>query len=62
MLPDPSPETWTQIRYEYEHTDKPVDDICSDHGISPGTLRDRFGLARPANRFAEQRANARAVS
>lgn len=28
----------------------------------PGTLRDRLGLARPANRFAEQRANARAVS
>ena len=27
-----------------------------------GTLRDRFGLARPANRFAEQRDNARAVS
>jgi len=25
-------------------------------------LRDRFGLARPANRFAEQRDNARAVS
>ncbi|TIS57645.1 MAG: LLM class flavin-dependent oxidoreductase, partial [Mesorhizobium sp.] len=29
---------------------------------APGTLRDRFGLARPANRFAEQRANQRAVS
>ncbi|MER9518306.1 LLM class flavin-dependent oxidoreductase [Mesorhizobium sp. M0614] len=29
---------------------------------APGTLRDRFGLARPANRFAEQRDNARAVS
>lgn len=28
----------------------------------PGTLRDRLGLARPANRFAEQRDNARAVS
>ncbi|WP_306413611.1 LLM class flavin-dependent oxidoreductase [Mesorhizobium sp. LSHC412B00] len=29
---------------------------------APGTLRDRFGLARPANRFAEQRDNVRAVS
>ncbi|MBN9269858.1 MAG: LLM class flavin-dependent oxidoreductase, partial [Mesorhizobium sp.] len=29
---------------------------------APGTLRDRFGLQRPGNRFAEQRANARAVS
>ena len=28
---------------------------------APGTLRDRFGLARPPNRFAEQRANTRAV-
>lgn len=28
----------------------------------PGTLRDRLGLARPANRFAEQRDNTRAVS
>ena len=28
----------------------------------PGTLRDRLGLARPANRFADQRDNARAVS
>ena len=28
----------------------------------PGTLRDRLGLARPANRFAEQRDNERAVS
>ncbi|MER9261513.1 hypothetical protein NKI45_24330, partial [Mesorhizobium sp. M0619] len=29
---------------------------------APGTLRDRFGLARPANRFTEQRDNVRAVS
>ncbi|MCG7507781.1 LLM class flavin-dependent oxidoreductase [Mesorhizobium retamae] len=28
----------------------------------PGTLRDRLGLPRPANRFAEQRDNERAVS
>ena len=42
MPPDLSPEEWTQVRYEYEHTDKPVDGICTDHGISPGTLRDRM--------------------
>jgi hypothetical protein len=36
-----SPETWAQIRYEYEYTDKPVDEICLDHGVSATTLRDR---------------------
>lgn len=36
-----SPETWAQIRYEYEYTDKPVDEICLDHGVSGTTLRDR---------------------
>jgi len=42
MTPDLSPEEWMQIRYEYEHTDKPVDDICLDHGVSPSTLRERM--------------------
>lgn len=41
MTLDLSPETWTQVRYEYEQTDKPTDDICLDHGLSPSTLRDR---------------------
>jgi hypothetical protein len=41
-MPPLSPETGTQIRYEYEHTDKPVDDICLDHGVSPTTLRERM--------------------
>jgi hypothetical protein len=41
MPTDPSPETWAQIRYEYEHTDKPVEDICFDHRVSQTTLRDR---------------------
>ena len=41
MPVDLTPEEWAQVRYEYEHTDKPVDDICLDHGISPNTLRDR---------------------
>src|SRR5687768_11480284 len=36
-----TPEEWTQVRYEYEHTDKPVDEIGLDHGVSPSTLRDR---------------------
>lgn len=36
-----SPETWAQVRYEYEYTDKPVDEICLDHGVSASTLRDR---------------------
>ncbi|TMJ01713.1 MAG: hypothetical protein E6G97_14830 [Alphaproteobacteria bacterium] len=42
MLPEPSPETWIRIRYEYEHTDKPIDDICFDNGVSPSTLRERM--------------------
>jgi hypothetical protein len=29
------------IRYDYEHTDRPIADICTEHGISDGTLRDR---------------------
>jgi hypothetical protein len=41
-MPQLSPETWMQVRYEYEHTDKPVDDICLDHGVSPSTLRERM--------------------
>jgi transposase-like protein len=41
-MPQLSPETWMQVRYEYEHTEKPVDDICLDHGVSPSTLRERM--------------------
>jgi transposase-like protein len=41
MAIDLSPEEWARVRYEYEQTDKPVDDICLDHGFSAGTLRDR---------------------
>lgn len=40
-MPDLSPDAWTQIRYAYEHTDRPVEDICAAHGISSGRLRDR---------------------
>jgi len=41
MTPDLSLEAWAQIRHDYEHTDKPVQDICLAHGTTPNTLRDR---------------------
>ncbi|MGB9369624.1 MAG: hypothetical protein WCE79_26825 [Xanthobacteraceae bacterium] len=41
MTIDLTPEQWAQVRYEYEHTDKPVDDICFDNRVSASTLRDR---------------------
>jgi transposase-like protein len=37
----PSPEAWARIRHAYEHSDRSVSDICAEHGISSGTLRDR---------------------
>jgi hypothetical protein len=42
MAPELTSEAWAQIRYDYEHTDRPVEDICAEHGISSGTLRDRM--------------------
>ena len=36
-----SPEAWAQIRSDYEHTDRPLAEICAEHAISLGTLRDR---------------------
>ena len=42
MAPDLSSEAWTQIRSDYEHTERPIADICAEHGISSGTLRDRM--------------------
>ena len=41
MGPDLTSEAWAQMRHDYEHTDRPVEDICDEHGISSGTLRDR---------------------
>jgi transposase-like protein len=41
-MPEPTSEAWAQIRYDYEHTDRPVEDLCAEHGISSGTLRDRM--------------------
>jgi FMN-dependent oxidoreductase (nitrilotriacetate monooxygenase family) len=54
------PEDWLNF------TDKVVPEL-QRRGIfrteyEPGTFRDRLGLVRPANRFAEARENARAVS
>ena len=34
-------EDWARVRYEYECTDRKVVEICAEHGISDGTLRDR---------------------
>ena len=42
MAPTLTHEAWAQIRYEYEHTERPIEDICAAHGISSGTLRDRM--------------------
>lgn len=42
MTPELTSQAWAQIRYDYEHTDRPVEDICAEHGISSGTLRDRL--------------------
>jgi len=41
MSPELTSKAWAQIRYDYEHTDRPIEDICAEHGISSGTLRDR---------------------
>ena len=41
-MPSPTPETWARIRHAYEHTRQPIEDICAEHGISSGTLRDRM--------------------
>jgi hypothetical protein len=51
-MPDPSSDAWTHIRYAYEHTDRPIVDICAEHGISPNTLRDRVRRWRWARRRA----------
>jgi hypothetical protein len=40
-MPALTPEDWAQIRHDYEHTARPIEEICAAHGISSGTLRDR---------------------
>ena len=34
-------EDWARVRYDYECTTRKVVEICAEHGISDGTLRDR---------------------
>jgi hypothetical protein len=34
-------EDWARVRYEYEHSNRKVFDICAERGISESTLRDR---------------------
>jgi hypothetical protein len=41
-MPEPTPEAWAQIRYEYENTDRPLAHICAEHGISIPTMRYRM--------------------
>jgi len=41
-MPTLTLEAWAQIRTAYEHSDRPVADICAEYGISTGTLRDRM--------------------
>jgi transposase-like protein len=40
-MPTLTHSAWAQIRADYEHTERPIEDICADHGVSSGTLRDR---------------------
>jgi hypothetical protein len=40
-MPEPTPEAWAQIRYDYEHTDKPIVEICFEHEITAPMLRYR---------------------
>jgi hypothetical protein len=51
-MPEPTSDAWTQIRYDYEHSDRLIADICAEHGISPNTLRDRVRRWRWAPRRA----------
>src|SRR5882672_6804114 len=51
-MPDLTPDAWAHIRHAYEHTDRPVADICAEHGISTGTLRDRMRRWRWTRRRA----------
>lgn len=40
-MPEPTPEAWAQIRHDYEHTDKPIVEICFEHEITAPMLRYR---------------------
>jgi transposase-like protein len=36
-----SGKDWPRIRHDYEQTDKPLHEICEEHGIARETLRNR---------------------
>jgi hypothetical protein len=40
-MPEPTPEAWAQIRNDYEHSDKPIVEICFEHEITAPMLRYR---------------------
>ena len=41
-MPEPTPEVWAQIRYDYEHTDRPLAHICAENDITIPMLRYRM--------------------
>lgn len=42
MAPRPlAGKDWPRIRHDYERTDKPIHEICAEHGIGTSTLRNR---------------------
>lgn len=41
-MSEPTPEAGAKIHHEYEHTDRPLEDICAEHGISVPKLRYRI--------------------
>lgn len=41
MVPEPTSEPWPRIRYEYEETNKPVEQIALENRTCIGTIRDR---------------------
>ena len=41
MPSSPTPEAWAKIRHDYEQTDRPLEDICVEHGFTANTLRHR---------------------
>jgi len=43
-MPEPTPEAWVQIRHDYEHTDRPLAHICTEHDISIPMMRYRMKL------------------
>jgi hypothetical protein len=53
-MPTIIPDARAQSRYAYEHTDRTIPDICAEHRISAGTLRDRMRRWRRTRRCLMQ--------